>query len=242
SLPRHINRLSVAYNTCPYTRFHCGRLVIGIFSLPLTPSLASAQNHGRFAVLRQPSGAEPHRRGGPGRRQRRRAQGIPRRLRRVQGRRHPHLRHLWVRIAESEKKGFEEAKPVIDALKEKGMSSVGAAGYCWGGVVVVELAKAPDIQAAVVLHPGPVTVDDIKEIKCPIAILGAEIDHTAPPELVKQFEQVLEANSGVPHFVKIFPGVAHGWSVRYNHDDAVAVKSAEEALRDTIDWFNKNLK
>ncbi|CAN6346942.1 unnamed protein product [Urochloa humidicola] len=148
---------------------------------------------------------------------------------------------VW-RKSHAPKKGFEEAKPVIDALKEKGMSSVGAAGYCWGGVVVVELAKAPDIQAAVVLHPGPVTVDDIKEIKCPIAILGAEIDHTAPPELVKQFEQVLEANSGVPHFVKIFPGVAHGWSVRYNHDDAVAVKSAEEALRDTIDWFNKNLK
>ena len=30
-------------------------------------------------------------------------------------------------------KGFEEAKPVIAALKEKGVSAVGAAGYCWGG-------------------------------------------------------------------------------------------------------------
>jgi carboxymethylenebutenolidase len=28
---------------------------------------------------------------------------------------------------------FEEAKPVIAALKEQGVSSVGAAGYCWGG-------------------------------------------------------------------------------------------------------------
>ncbi|CAL4908059.1 unnamed protein product [Urochloa decumbens] len=122
------------------------------------------------------------------------------------------------------------------------MSSVGAAGYCWGGVVVVDLAKAPEIQAAVALHPGPVTVDDIKEVKCPISILGAEIDRITPPELAKQFEQVLAANSGIPHFVKIFPGVAHGWSVRYSHDDAAAVKSAEEALGDTIDWFNKNLK
>ncbi|CAN6346939.1 unnamed protein product [Urochloa humidicola] len=149
---------------------------------------------------------------------------------------------VWIE-SHSPKKGFEEAKPVIAALKEKGMSSVGAAGYCWGGIVVVDLAKGPEIQAAVVLHPGPgVTVDDIKEVKCPISILGAEIDRSTPPELVKQFEQVLAANSGVPHFVKIFPGVAHGWSVRYNHDDAAAVKSAEEALGDTIDWFNKNLK
>ncbi|XP_066362978.1 endo-1,3;1,4-beta-D-glucanase-like [Miscanthus floridulus] len=148
---------------------------------------------------------------------------------------------MWMQ-AHNPKKGFEEAKPVIAALKEKGVSSVGAAGYCWGGIVAVELAKAHEIQTAVVLHPGPITVDDIKEVKCPISILGAENDHLSPPELVKQFEQVLSANSGVAHFVKIFPGVAHGWSVRYSDDDEDAVKSAEEALGDTINWFNKNLK
>jgi len=148
---------------------------------------------------------------------------------------------VWIKSREP-KKGFEEAKPVIAALKEKGMSAIGAAGYCWGGIVVVELAKAHEIQVAVVVHPGPITVDDIKEVKCPFSILGAEIDHVSPPELIKQFEQVLSANSGVAHFVKIFPGVAHGWSVRYSHDDAAAVASAEEAMVDTIDWFNKNLK
>lgn len=46
----------------------------------------------------------------------------------------------------------------------------------------------------------------------------------------------------VGHFVKVFPGVAHGWSVRYSLDDAAAVKSAEEAFADMLDWFNKNLK
>ncbi|XP_050241394.1 endo-1,3;1,4-beta-D-glucanase-like [Quercus robur] len=30
-------------------------------------------------------------------------------------------------------KGTEEAKPVIEALKSKGFSAVGAAGFCWGG-------------------------------------------------------------------------------------------------------------
>ena len=99
----------------------------------------------------------------------------------------------------------------------------------------MELAKAHEIQAAVVLHPGPITVDDIKvnllslyfwrrsntfynsiandsepnystcyltsEVKCSFSILGAEIDHVSPPELIKQFEQVLSANSGVSsHF------------------------------------------
>jgi len=147
----------------------------------------------------------------------------------------------WLK-SHTPEKGFEEAKPVIATLKAKGVSAVGAAGYCWGAKVVVELAKAHEIQAAVLLHPSFVTIDDIKEVKCPISILGAEIDKMSPPELVKQFEQVLSVNSGVGHFVKIFPGVAHGWSVRYSHDDAAAVKSAEEAFADMLDWFNKNLK
>ncbi|GKV41031.1 hypothetical protein SLEP1_g48612 [Rubroshorea leprosula] len=36
--------------------------------------------------------------------------------------------------------------------------------------------KSEYIQAAVLLHPSFVTVDDIKEIKAPIAVLGAEMD------------------------------------------------------------------
>ena len=46
----------------------------------------------------------------------------------------------------------------------------------------------------------------------------------------------------IDHLVKIFPGVAHGWTVRYNDDAAAAVKSAEEALADMTNWFNKYLK
>ncbi|MBA0841297.1 hypothetical protein Goarm_003793, partial [Gossypium armourianum] len=60
--------------------------------------------------------------------------------------------------------------------------------------VVVELAKVALIQAAVMLHPSFVTVDDIKSVKVPIAILGAEIDNLSPPELVKQFDEILKAS------------------------------------------------
>jgi len=30
-------------------------------------------------------------------------------------------------------KGIETAKPIIEALKRKGASAVGVAGFCWGG-------------------------------------------------------------------------------------------------------------
>ncbi|XP_048439443.1 endo-1,3;1,4-beta-D-glucanase-like isoform X2 [Pyrus x bretschneideri] len=102
-------------------------------------------------------------------------------------------------------KGFEDAKSIINALKGKGVSAIGAAGFCWGAKVVTELAKSDFIQAAVLLHPSFVALDDIQEVKVPIAIQGAEIDDYSPPELMKQFEQILAAKPEVDSFVKIVP-------------------------------------
>ncbi|XP_059650196.1 endo-1,3;1,4-beta-D-glucanase-like isoform X2 [Cornus florida] len=148
---------------------------------------------------------------------------------------------VWIKEHGTDK-GFEDAKPVIEALKSKGVSSIGAAGFCWGAKVVVELAKHPYIQAAVMLHPSLVTLDDIQGVKVPISVLGAEIDQISPPELVKQFEGILNAKPEVDGFVKIFPGVAHGWAVRYEDEDEEALKHAEEAHQDMLDWFGKYLK
>lgn len=175
----------------------------------------------------------------------------------------------------------------------------------------MKLASSDDIKAAVVLHPGRLTIDEINgkvstfcsfiilssfhidlftkekhvsdvvlEVKVPIAFLGAEFDHASPPEQLKEFGEILskksEVNgssncrfyvlknqqlcsfSGMLHLaginidclllvqsessVKIFPGVSHGWTVRYNIDDESAVKSAEEAHCDMLNWFTKYVK
>ncbi|CAK7332983.1 unnamed protein product [Dovyalis caffra] len=140
-------------------------------------------------------------------------------------------------------KGFEDAKRVIEALNGKGVSAIGAVGFCWGAKVVVELGKTSAfIKAAVLCHPSFVTLDDIKEIKVPISVLGAEVDHLSPPALLKQFEEVLAAKPEVDSFVKIFPKVAHGWTVRYNIEDGAAVKSAEEAHGNLMEWLAKYVK
>jgi dienelactone hydrolase len=46
----------------------------------------------------------------------------------------------------------------------------------------------------------------------------------------------------VDGYVKIFPKVAHGWTVRYSDEDEAAVKSAEEAHQNLIEWFAKYVK
>ncbi|KAI5355996.1 hypothetical protein L3X38_008891 [Prunus dulcis] len=139
-------------------------------------------------------------------------------------------------------KGFEDAKSIINALKEKGYSAIGAAGFCWGGKVVTELAKSDFVQAAVLLHPSFVALDDIEGVKVPMAVLGAEIDEYSPLELLKQFEEILAAKSEIDSYVKIFPKAEHSWTVRYNVEDEEAVKRAEEAHNNMIDWFSKHVK
>ncbi|CAK7355134.1 unnamed protein product [Dovyalis caffra] len=147
-------------------------------------------------------------------------------------------REAW-KNAHPTDKGHEDAKLVIAALKSQGVNSIGAAGFCWGGNVAVKLASSNDIQAAVILHPGKLTIDEIKEVKIPISFLGAENDHIFPAEHLKEFGEFLSAKSQFDSHVKIFPGVGHGWTVRYNVEDEPAVKIAEEAHRDMLHWFTK---
>uniref|UniRef100_A0ACD5U307 Uncharacterized protein n=1 Tax=Avena sativa TaxID=4498 RepID=A0ACD5U307_AVESA len=142
----------------------------------------------------------------------------------------------------SQVKAAEKTKALITALKKQGVSGVGVGGYCWGGKVAIELSKSPEIEVVVVSHPSLVTVDDIKKVKHPIEILGAELDGSSPPALVHQFEQALDQNKGIDHFVKIFPGVAHGFACRYDANNPFAVQTAEEARKDMLSWFNKYLK
>ncbi|XP_006355882.2 uncharacterized AIM2 family protein C30D10.14-like isoform X1 [Solanum tuberosum] len=127
--------------------------------------------------------------------------------------------------------------PIFSCLVGLNISAIGAAGFCWGAKVVVQLAMSENIQAAVLLHLSFVSVDDFKEVEAPIAILGAEIDQLSPPELVKQFEEILSSKPEADSFVKIYLGVAHGWTVRYNVEDKKAVQSAQEAHQDMLNFF-----
>lgn len=48
-------------------------------------------------------------------------------------------------------------------------------------------------------------------------------------------------NMKVESSVKIFPGQPHGWTLRYDGGNATAVKSAEEAHKDMLDWLRTHL-
>ncbi|XP_068331586.1 endo-1,3;1,4-beta-D-glucanase-like [Pyrus communis] len=149
---------------------------------------------------------------------------------------------IWFKIHSTER-GCEDAKPLIAALKSQGVSAIGAAGFCWGGNVAVKLGKTDEIQAAVILHPGRLTDEEIDQVKVPTAILGAETDKHSPAEQMKHFGDILSTKSELfDSFVKIYPGAAHGWTTKYNSEDEMAVKRAEEAHLDMLNWLTKYVK
>ncbi|XP_066166935.1 endo-1,3;1,4-beta-D-glucanase isoform X2 [Oryza sativa Japonica Group] len=147
----------------------------------------------------------------------------------------------WIKT-HSPVEAAEKTKPLIAALKKDGTSTVGVGGYCWGGKVAVELSKTEETKAVVISHPALVVVDDMKEVKCPIEILGGELDTISPPQLIHQLEDALDQNKRVHHLVKIFPDAPHGFACRYNATDPFAVKTAEEARADMVKWFDKYLE
>ncbi|CAN1807372.1 unnamed protein product [Linum perenne] len=139
-------------------------------------------------------------------------------------------------------KGCEDAMKVIDELKSRGVSAIGAAGFCWGGMVVVKLASSNHLLAGVILHPGPITSDEIHAVRIPTAILGAENDHIFPARQLEELGHVLATKSGqFESYVKIFTGVSHGWTLKYSEEDDSAVKLAEEAHLDMLNWFLKHV-
>lgn len=147
---------------------------------------------------------------------------------------------VWLKDHTPEK-GFVDAKTLLADLKSKGMSAIGFAGFCWGGAVASKLAKLDEIPAVVLLHPSYLKVDEIKEVNTSIEILGAERDKATSADIMKQYKEIFEARH-IDSFLKIFPGVSHGWTLRYNDSDPFAVKSALEAHAEMLKWFTKHMK
>ncbi|CAM6118663.1 unnamed protein product [Calypogeia fissa] len=135
-----------------------------------------------------------------------------------------------------------ETLAVIKVMKEKGIKSVGIAGFCYGGKVGTIIAKEGVVDAVVILHPGMVTNDEIKLVKTPFAILAAELDQTTTVAQVEEYKKILESQNEIDYFVKVFPGQKHGWTVRYDENDEKSFKPAHESHEDTINWFKKHLK
>ena len=105
----------------------------------------------------------------------------------------------------------------LDVLKKNDLvdaSKIAAIGYCFGGMVALELARSgADIKGVVGFHalldtPRP---DDERNIKGKILILTGANDKAVPPEMRQAFQKEMD-NAGVDWQMNIYSGAVHAFT------------------------------
>jgi dienelactone hydrolase len=111
--------------------------------------------------------------------------------------------------------GAVKGNPRVDAKR------IAAIGYCFGGTVVLELARSgADIAGVVSFHGGLDTPDpqDAKNIKCKVLVQSGADDRSVPAAQVAAFEDEMRQGK-VDYQVVIYGGAVHGFTNRANGDD-----------------------
>ncbi|KAJ3037855.1 hypothetical protein HDV00_001270 [Rhizophlyctis rosea] len=132
---------------------------------------------------------------------------------------------------------------VIQHLKSQGVESVGALGFCWGGLHTSTLGSHEDVVAAGLkgvssVHPSFHTVDTVKDLKVPVAFI--------PTQDEADFTPIMESIANKPFASKNvhvrFDDVHHGFAAaRANYADPVNVKRSGEAVQILNKFFNEVL-
>jgi carboxymethylenebutenolidase len=127
---------------------------------------------------------------------------------------------------------------VLKARPEFG-GRMGAVGFCFGGLVVNQIAaRMPDLAAGAPFYGRAVSAEDAAKIKAPLLLHFAEhddgVNKTWPP-----YETALKANK-VRYEAHVYPGTNHGFhnDTTPRYDEA----AAKLAWQRTVDFFNKNLR
>lgn len=99
-------------------------------------------------------------------------------------------------------------RPYVDATR------TAAIGYCFGGGVVINLARAGTELAGVVSFHGalgPIQSSAPGSISTPLLVLNGDADPFTPPDLVQQFKQEMEWAEADLTFIG-YPGVLHSFT------------------------------
>ncbi|KPM43303.1 hypothetical protein AK830_g3289 [Neonectria ditissima] len=128
----------------------------------------------------------------------------------------------------------------IAALKDRGITKIGAVGYCLGAKFVVRNFKDNNIDVAFLAHPSFVTEEELSAITGPLSIAAAQTDTIFPLEKRIESEKIL-GKSSLPWQINLFSGVEHGFAVRGDVSSPVQRFAKEQAFFQAVAWFDEHL-
>jgi len=113
-----------------------------------------------------------------------------------------------------EKSRFEAAKTLLEADKTVDPGQIAAIGYCFGGGVVLNMARmGEDLKAVASFHGALPTTTPAKpgEVKAKVAVFTGADDPFAPPNVVHAFEEEMK-KAKVDYTLKVYPGAKHSFT------------------------------
>ncbi len=134
---------------------------------------------------------------------------------------------------------FDAARKFLDGQPNVKKGEIAALGYCFGGGVVLNMARAGMPLKAVASYHG-VLASDVSpkpgEIKAKIRVFHGEADPIVPPEQVEAFKTEM-ANAKADYMFVAYPGVKHTFTNReadsYAAQFGMPLKYDAEADRDS---------
>ena len=109
---------------------------------------------------------------------------------------------------------FEAARDLLRSQPNVAADRMGAIGYCFGGAVVLEMARAgADLRGVVSLHGLLDTATPAKPgvVKAQILVLTGGADPYVPKDQVDAFDREMRT-AGAQYRVVVYPGVKHSFT------------------------------
>lgn len=109
---------------------------------------------------------------------------------------------------------FEAAMNLVKKQKTVDARKIAAIGYCFGGSVVLEMAREGEPLAAVASFHGGLGTDTPAQpgkVKAPIMVFTGADDPMAPPKDVDAFKAEMD-KAGAHYQVVSYPGVKHSFT------------------------------
>ncbi|KAL1841457.1 hypothetical protein VTJ49DRAFT_7012 [Mycothermus thermophilus] len=133
--------------------------------------------------------------------------------------------------------------------RRRGISRIGAPGYCFGGrytfrfagpsgAASVQNGRDAYIDATFAAHPSLLSAEEIKVIGAPASIAAAETDALFNDEARLAAEKTLK-ETDQPYRVTLYSGTDHGFGVRANLNDPQQKEAKEEAFLQAVRWFDR---
>ncbi|MEM6531719.1 MAG: dienelactone hydrolase family protein [Myxococcota bacterium] len=108
---------------------------------------------------------------------------------------------------------FEAAKKMLNEHASTDPQKTAAIGYCFGGAVVLHMARTgTDLDAVAAFHAGALeTGNDPSNIKGKVLVAHGEADPFVKPEAIEAFKQNMDA-AGVSYEFVAYPGAKHAFT------------------------------